>query len=71
MMTFTLYWISEDKQGSVDMGTFGSRTEAEAAIQEATDTLLSQALDDSPDDTGLMTKSAVRRGSWSIDETEE
>lgn len=65
---FKIYWTSADKQGDVFMGEFDTREAAEADLASAKAEMLSQALDDvsGEDQTGLMTKSAVEAGSWSI-----
>lgn len=66
---YRLYWVSENKQGSVLMGEFSTREEASAAVPAADEELLSQALDeeDLAEPDGLMTKSAVRNGGWEIE----
>ena len=70
---FNLYFTSEDKQGDIFMGGFATKEEAEASIESAKTDLLSQALDDveGEDQAGLMTKSAVDRGSWDVVEESE
>lgn len=71
---FKIYFTSEDKQGDIFMGEFATKEEAEANIESAKAELISQALDDveGEDQAGLMTKSAVERGSWDVvEETEE
>lgn len=45
-MTFTLYWIREDKQGSLDMGSFSTKEDAEAAIDAAKIELLAECGED-------------------------
>ncbi len=71
---FKIYFTAEDKQGDICMGEFATKEEAEASIESAKAELISQALDDveGEDQTGLMTKSAVERGSWDVlEESEE
>lgn len=62
-----LFWISEDGQGSVPMGEYESEAAAWDAQPAMKAELLDLALDDDEDYTGLMTKAAVRAGSWSVD----
>jgi len=65
-MTFTLYWTSGDQQGDIAMGDYATEAEAHAAIQSAEAEMLATALDDGPDTSGLMTKSAIKAGTWSV-----
>lgn len=67
---FQIWWTSADNQGSIAMGTFDTLDQAQAALPAAKAELLEQALDDSAcpdDDAGLMTKSAVEAGTWSVE----
>lgn len=67
---FKIYWTSESKQGDVFMGEYATKDEAEANLASAKVELIYQALDDveGEDQKGLMTKSAVEAGIWSITE---
>lgn len=58
---FTLYWIREDKQGSFNMGSFATETEARDAIPAAKVELLDQCGED-------YQKAEIEDGSWSVEE---
>lgn len=60
MTSYKLYWVREDGQGSLDMGEYSTRAEAESAIPAMTDLLLDQCGKDSEMD-------GINAGSWSVD----
>jgi len=59
MSKFVLIWNRADKQGDIEMGTFATRGEAEAAIPSALDEMIAQCGDDD-------CKREINAGSWSI-----
>lgn len=61
MTTFKLYWTRADKQGSLPMGDFSIRAEAEAAIPLAKEILLDQCGED-------YQKAEIEAGTWSVDD---
>lgn len=62
--TFTLYWVREDRQGDYEMGTYDSKSAAEAAIPAMEAVLIDQCGYD-------YQKDEIRAGSWHISETTE
>lgn len=63
--TFKLYWIRADEQGSLPMGAFASRAEAEASIPAAKAALLDQCA------VGEGHEDEIEAGRFEIDEDEE
>jgi hypothetical protein len=59
-MTVTLWWVSEDGSGDLNMGDYASATLAEAAIPEAMAELLEQCANDDE-------RSGIRAGRWTVD----
>jgi len=61
MPEFSLYWTREDHQGSLAMGTYATRTDAEAAIPDAKRELLDQCGEE-------YQRTEILAGVWSITE---
>jgi hypothetical protein len=59
---YTIYWISPDRQSSLDMGHYPSRDAAEAAVATAKAELLGQCGEQEDRDN-------IEAGTWTIDET--
>lgn len=58
-MAFTLYWIREDGQGDFNMGSYGTREEAAAAIPTAKAELLGQCGEQ-------FQRDEIEAGTWTI-----
>ncbi len=57
---FTLYWIAESKQSSIQMGEYPTREAAEAAIPAAKAEMLDQCGED-------FQRASIEAGTFSID----
>lgn len=58
--SYTLYWIRQDGQGSLNMGSFSTSAQATAAIPAAEAELLDQCGEDAQ-------KQGIEDGTWSVE----
>ena len=63
MTTYTLLWVSRDKQGFMPMGEFPSVQDAYAAVPAALDVLLAECADDE-------STAEIHSGSFQVEEND-
>ena len=65
---FTLWFVTPDEQGSLNMGTFETYEAAQSAVAAATEELLSQAPGPASSVEHAAYCQQVNAGRWSIEE---
>jgi len=70
-MSFTLYWIRTDNQGSIEIGEYPTMESAVAAIQTAQAELVSQCPGphDENNDEFTQSRDEILNGRWTVEET--